>query len=288
MDWAAVALLVTEHAGLSAVLLGPRGELLMVAPAAESALGWRLAREGAPSLYQFVPSEAVEDARLALDRAMAGALRKLELCVLTSRGTCIARFGSSVVGRDDSRGILLLLEHLAPLVGVRPTSDYDYEVSGVTGKEYRLLRVWQPGSAATPASGKCFEVLHARSSPCDNCPLSRGETLKPLVGVSRQAPHDYLVTSATLRSDDCAHVSVRSVPSASFSAVMQARLDELAERAHLSKRERSVFAHLMEGRAVDDIASDLAISPRTVKFHQANVLQKLGADSRTDLIRLVF
>jgi DNA-binding NarL/FixJ family response regulator len=44
---------------------------------------------------------------------------------------------------------------------------------------------------------------------------------------------------------------------------------------------------MIDGTSMEDIASELAISPRTVKFHQANVLQKLGADSRSDLLRLV-
>lgn len=260
----------------------------MVTPAAESKLGWKLEPPGERSLLHFVPPEAQDGARVALERALTGSRSKHELRVLTAQGTSLARFSSSVVGRDEARGVLLVLEHLAPLASVRPTSDYDYEVSGLARQEYRLLSIGLPGSAPTPAGGKCFEVLHDRSKPCENCPLSRSETPKPLVSVGRQAPYDYLVTSATLQGDDSARVTVRCVPSASFSAVMQARLDELAERAHLSKRERSVFTHLMEGRAVDDIASDLSISPRTVKFHQANVLQKLGADSRSDLIRLVF
>jgi DNA-binding CsgD family transcriptional regulator len=41
------------------------------------------------------------------------------------------------------------------------------------------------------------------------------------------------------------------------------------------------------GRSLDEIARILGIAPRTVKFHQANVLQKLGADSRLDLMRLL-
>ncbi len=288
MDWSAVALLIAEHAGLPAVLLGAGGELLLIAPAAERALGWRLERAGERSIDGFVPPESLSSARLALDRALTGSLRKLELRVVTAQGTALARFSSSVVGREENRGVLLLLEHLAPLASVRPSSDYDYEVAGVTRREYRLTRVWQPGLEGPAKEGKCHAVLHGRSHPCENCPLSRSETQAPQVSVGREPPHDYLVTTATLQADDTALVAVRRVSSASLSAVMQARLGELAERAQLSKRERSVFVQLMEGRAVDEIASELAISPRTVKFHQANVLQKLGADSRTDLIRLVF
>jgi DNA-binding CsgD family transcriptional regulator len=32
----------------------------------------------------------------------------------------------------------------------------------------------------------------------------------------------------------------------------------------------------------------LQITPRTVKFHQANILEKLGVESRSDLLRLVY
>jgi DNA-binding CsgD family transcriptional regulator len=61
----------------------------------------------------------------------------------------------------------------------------------------------------------------------------------------------------------------------------------LADAAQLSERERSVLTYLLMGRSLGDIALILGISPRTVKFHQANVLEKLGADSRADLVRLI-
>jgi DNA-binding NarL/FixJ family response regulator len=54
------------------------------------------------------------------------------------------------------------------------------------------------------------------------------------------------------------------------------------------ERERDVMTYLVMGRAIEDIATILEITPRTVKYHQANVLKKVGADSRLDLIRLVF
>jgi hypothetical protein len=149
-------------------------------------------------------------------------------------------FSSAVVGGGDDQGVLLLLEHLSPLVGVPATSEYDYEVESLARQEYRLLRIWQPSAAAAPAEGKCFEVLHGLQAPCEKCPASRSETRRGQVSGGRQAPQDYLITSATLHGEDGALVSVRRVSSASFSAVMQARLDELAERAQLSRRERAV------------------------------------------------
>jgi DNA-binding CsgD family transcriptional regulator len=43
---------------------------------------------------------------------------------------------------------------------------------------------------------------------------------------------------------------------------------------------------LLLGRSLGEIATALQITPRTAKFHQANLLEKLGADSRFDLLRL--
>ena len=63
-------------------------------------------------------------------------------------------------------------------------------------------------------------------------------------------------------------------------------LDVIADRARLSDRERSVLDYLRMGRSLDEIASILGLSRRTVKFHQANILQKLGVDSRFHLISL--
>jgi DNA-binding CsgD family transcriptional regulator len=224
-----------------------------------------------------------------LEKAFSGALRKLEIPVRTASGAAIAHFDARPLGRDDARGLLLVLERLAPIAREETTSEYDYEVSGIQTGRMRLSKLWRPGFEGKPGGGSCFESLHGRSTPCEQCPLLRSQAdHRPRVVVRAQPPHDYILTSATRLGEDEARVSVRSLTKVTLGAVLQARLDELAERARLSKRERSVFGHLMDGRGVEEIASALEISPRTVKFHQANVLQKLGADSRTDLMRLVF
>jgi len=44
---------------------------------------------------------------------------------------------------------------------------------------------------------------------------------------------------------------------------------------------------LLLGRTMGDIAMVLQISVRTVKYHQRNIQQKLGADSRFDLARIL-
>ena len=43
---------------------------------------------------------------------------------------------------------------------------------------------------------------------------------------------------------------------------------------------------LVEGRANKQIAFDLGISPRTVEIYRANLMNKMQADSLSDLVRM--
>ncbi len=59
-----------------------------------------------------------------------------------------------------------------------------------------------------------------------------------------------------------------------------------ARLALLSPREREVLEGLLAGLPNKSIAYDLAISPRTVEIHRARVMDKMGARSLSELIRL--
>jgi two-component system response regulator FixJ len=54
----------------------------------------------------------------------------------------------------------------------------------------------------------------------------------------------------------------------------------------LSPRERAVLEGLLEGLPNKSIAYDLGISPRTVEIHRARAMDKMGARSLSELIRL--
>jgi two-component system response regulator FixJ len=56
--------------------------------------------------------------------------------------------------------------------------------------------------------------------------------------------------------------------------------------ALLSPREREVLEGLLAGLPNKSIAYDLAISPRTVEIHRARVMDKMGARSLSELVRL--
>jgi DNA-binding CsgD family transcriptional regulator len=53
----------------------------------------------------------------------------------------------------------------------------------------------------------------------------------------------------------------------------------------LTPRERVTLAQIVRGASNKEAARALGVSPRTVEFHRANIMQKLGARNTADLVR---
>jgi FixJ family two-component response regulator len=69
---------------------------------------------------------------------------------------------------------------------------------------------------------------------------------------------------------------------------------ELGERSHireqhetLTPREREVLAMVASGKANKAMAADLGLSQRTIEIHRARVMEKMGASSLAQLVRMV-
>ena len=54
----------------------------------------------------------------------------------------------------------------------------------------------------------------------------------------------------------------------------------------LTDREREVLEHLAEGKSNKQIAKALGIADGTVKVHVANILEKLGAQGRSEAVAI--
>ncbi len=59
-----------------------------------------------------------------------------------------------------------------------------------------------------------------------------------------------------------------------------------ARRSSLTPREREVMERLVAGHPNKTIAYDLGSSPRTVEVHRARVMEKMGARSLPELVRM--
>jgi two-component system, LuxR family, response regulator FixJ len=67
---------------------------------------------------------------------------------------------------------------------------------------------------------------------------------------------------------------------------LAAAAEVAAKLALLTPREREVLEGLLAGLPNKSIAYDLAISPRTVEIYRARVMEKTGARSLSELVRL--
>lgn len=61
--------------------------------------------------------------------------------------------------------------------------------------------------------------------------------------------------------------------------------DEEIYTLKLTRQERQTLKGLMEGLTNKEIASNMHLSERTVKFHVSQLLRKLGVRSRVDIVR---
>ena len=55
----------------------------------------------------------------------------------------------------------------------------------------------------------------------------------------------------------------------------------------LTPRERMTLAQINRGTSSKEAGRRLGISPRTIDFHRANLLKKLGARNVTDLVHKI-
>ncbi|MDF2694976.1 MAG: transcriptional regulator, LuxR family, partial [Labilithrix sp.] len=269
----------------------------MFSTSLETLLGWaREEVEGRTWLEAMTPAAHAGAVERRLERALSGTLHAFACEAVTPEGT---RFNlhleAALVGRDFEQGLLLTVTAAEPLDydRPRPDEDVDYEISTSVSDFGRLLSLKTPrGPAQVPTdpTARCFTVIHGKHEPCADCPvLEQSGSGWPRTTAHRDLTRDeigYEVVTAEAYGDRI-RVRLRRIVERALGAIHESKVRALADSAQLSDRERAVLTYLLMGRSLADIGMILGISPRTVKFHQANVLEKLGADSRADLIRLV-
>ncbi len=73
--------------------------------------------------------------------------------------------------------------------------------------------------------------------------------------------------------------------SARFSETLtRERAKSLSVGKILSRREQEVLGYVLTGRTSREISDIISLSPRTVEFHRANIIAKLGASNMAELV----
>jgi DNA-binding NarL/FixJ family response regulator len=115
--------------------------------------------------------------------------------------------------------------------------------------------------------------------------LTAYDTEERVVGAVRAGARGYLLKGAPLDEIGRAIRAVAGGGSYLEPRVAPKLLGRLAGRATvLSRREREVLRLVAQGLSTKQVARRLGITERTVKFHVASILNKLGAENRAQAV----
>lgn len=115
--------------------------------------------------------------------------------------------------------------------------------------------------------------------------LSGHGDIATTVRAMRRGAEDFLTKRAP--KEDLLDAVKRALDRDTCERDARARLKALRERfTALTPREREVLQHIVEGKLNKQIAYDLGIHERTVKFHRTSITTKLGVSSTAELTKL--
>ncbi|MCY1030865.1 PAS and helix-turn-helix domain-containing protein [Corallococcus sp. BB11-1] len=255
------------------------------------------------------PREQGREVGQALRAVFTSAEHRLETEVLTRVGERLAvELDVAAVGRPPLRLVAIitrsgpLLPMPLPIPMPRQAQahaepgqgqDLSYEISTELETFGTLKSVWRAGQMEHEdmVGRPCFGAFAHRDAPCQDCPLTAVAPMSwphTIVRQASAASEGFEVVTATPTGVGTARVSVHTIGDTTLTGLFEAKVRRLARAARLSEREGDVLRYLALGRSPTDISTVLGITERTVKFHQANLLRKLGAETRFDLLRLFF
>ncbi|MBZ4332800.1 MULTISPECIES: PAS and helix-turn-helix domain-containing protein [unclassified Corallococcus] len=307
MDWSLTASLLAERDTRPIVVMDRRGRIEL-ANSAFTALLRRPREEllGRRWAEVCTPREHGREVGRALRALFTSAEPRMETQVLTRDGERLpVELDVAAVGRPPLRLVAIVTRSAPPLpvpepgavpdvaAAHGPRGDLSYEISTELSSFGTLKAVWTSGEARLEemVGRPCFGAFAHRDAPCLDCPLmAAAPSSWPHTVVRQAAGHaeGYEVITATPTGAGTARVSVHTIGDDTLSGLFEAKVRRMANAARLSEREGDVLRYLALGRSPTDISTVLGITERTVKFHQANLLRKLGAETRYDLLRLFF
>jgi DNA-binding NarL/FixJ family response regulator len=189
----------------------------------------------------------------------------------------------------------MLREGLTAVLGTQP----DFEVIGeaADGSEVvQLAETLRPDvilldlEMPTVDGVAALEGLRDAGSEARTIVFTAYDTDERILGSLRAGARGYLLKGASRAEIFDAIRTVHSGGSLLGPAVTSRLLDHIEQGDErpdgLTPRELEVLTLLARGLKNAEIASELFISERTVKFHVSSILAKLGAETRTEAVRI--
>ncbi len=129
------------------------------------------------------------------------------------------------------------------------------------------------------------QALNARGNLMPIIVLTGHADVPIAIRAMKQGAHDFLQKPY---SDGELLASVRSALQLGLEidAAAHERSEALQALENLTEREREVMHLVVEGSTNKAVAAELGISEKTVEVHRARVMEKSGAKSLSDLVRI--
>ena len=178
-----------------------------------------------------------------------------------------------VVDDDDAvRNALRLLFHTADLeVQTFPSASAFLEQADLARRCCLLLDIRMPGLTGSELHAE----LRGRGVRAPVIFITGHGDIPMAVEAMRQGAYDFLEKPF----DD------EKLLTQVLGALDDSRPDEPEDLSMLSARQRAVLDRVLEGKPNRQIAEELSISLKTVEFHRARIMQKLGVRTAAELFR---
>ena len=284
---------------------------------------WALAPDGQPTHWEeWCALIRAEDRALAFaipERVLAGETVRLALPLASPRadreGVLVHAFPMGMRGGAPEaigglfRPIARIIEQRAYWVRVAEGQDdlFDHQKQTLLMDQIRLLSFNDASTFSAVAQGlepgalvfeaphdpaRLFELLAGLEGVVQTLPWmvigTHNYPLEAIVRLMRMGALDVLsattgqriVADAIRSAVSKVRPAERTAPVADEQALLQQRFEGLTER------ERQVLEGLLKGGTNKSIALDLKLSPRTVESHRAHLMDRVGAKSLADLLRI--